>query len=357
MGAYILRRLILIVPTLLGILLLNFIILQFAPGGPVESFVARFENVEGGTIDRISGGSGDGMQLSRGETGGVQGVDQRYIDEFREQYGLDQPLPVQFLTMVKNYFTFDFGESYLKRQPVIDLVIDRLPISLSLGLWSMLLTYAISIPLGIRKAVRDGSTFDSWTSALIIGAYAVPVFLFGILLLVFFAGGSYLQWFPNRGLFSIGAEDLSWWEQVLDYLWHITLPVIVMAIGGFASLTLLTKNSFLDEIRKQYVMTARSKGLEERRVLYRHVFRNAMLIVIANFPAAFVAIFATSSLIIENLFSLDGLGVLAIEAIGGRDFPILLGTLFIFSLMSLLTQLITDITYTLVDPRIDFAGR
>ncbi len=356
MGAYILRRLILIVPTLLGILLLNFVVLQFSPGGPVESLIAKIENVQGGTLDRIGGGGGDGLQPGQNEAG-PRGIDQRFIDQFREKYGLDEPVWKQFVIMVGNYFTFDFGDSFFKGAPVVDLLLDKLPVSLTLGFWSLLLTYAISIPLGVRKAVRDGSRFDSWTSAIIIAGYAIPVFLFGILLLVFFAGGSYWQIFPNRGLHSVGSEDWPFWRQALDYFHHIVLPVTAMAIGGFAALTLLTKNSFLDEIKKQYVTTARAKGLTERRVLYRHIFRNAMLIIIAGFPAAFIAIFTTSSLIIENLFSLDGLGVLAITAIGERDFPIILGTLFIFSLLALITQLVTDITYTLVDPRIDFERR
>ena len=385
MGAYILRRLLLIVPTLIGIILVNFIVIQFAPGGPVERVLAEVNDIGGGgATDRFTGGAGDGAPASaRGEGGayrGAQGLDPNYIAQLQVQFGFarivcaegyegepdiradeceteDIPAYEQFFIMVGNYLTFDFGESFFKAKPVSELILDKLPVSLTLGFWTFLLAYSISIPLGIRKAVQDGTPFDAWTSGVIIVGYAIPSFLLAILLLIFFAGGSFFQWFPLRGLGSDNWDELSLAGKVLDYLWHIVLPITAMAVGGFATLTLLTKNSFLDEIKKQYVVTARAKGLTEHRVLYGHVFRNAMLIVIAGFPAAVVGIFFGGSLLIENVFSLDGLGLLGYEAVINRDYPIVFGTLYIFSLIGLVTQLVTDITYTLIDPRIDFESR
>ncbi len=363
MGAYILRRLLLIVPTLVGIMLVNFLVIQFAPGGPVEQMIAELNQV-GGATDRISGGGGElaggaGAQSGGGESTyrGARGLDPAYIKELEAQFGLDKPAHERFALMVWNYMRFDFGESFFKSGDVIDIILDKLPVSLTIGFWTLLLSYSVSIPLGVAKAVRDGERFDLWTSAVVIVGYAIPNFLLAIFLLVFFAGGSYWQIFPLRGLTSSGWEDMSLIQQIGDYLWHIILPVFSMAVSGFATLTLLTKNSFLDEIKKQYVMTARAKGLTERRVLYGHVFRNAMLIVVAGFPAAFIGMFFAGSLLIENVFTLDGLGLLGYEAIVGRDYPIVFGTLFLFSLIGLLSQLVTDITYTMIDPRIDFEKR
>ncbi|MCI4664546.1 MAG: microcin C ABC transporter permease YejB [Neomegalonema sp.] len=360
MGAYILRRLLLIIPTLLGILLLNFAVLQFLPGGPVEALMAANEGVEGGALSRTAGATGSEAGPAAGADSqyrGSRGMSEKDIAELKKKWGLDKPVHIQFGITVLNYFTFDFGDSFRKQRPVVDLLAERVPVSLTLGGWTFLLSYLISIPLGVRKAVKDGTPFDSWTSGLIIVGYAIPAFLFAVFLLVFFAGGSFLQIFPISHLHSPDADKMNWWEYTLDYLWHIVLPVLAMTIGSFASLTLLTKNSFLDEIRKQYVMTARAKGLTEQRVLYGHVFRNAMLIVIAGFPAAFFAVFTTATVLIEQVFSLDGLGRLGLEAIENRDYPIVLGSLFIFSLIGLISHLITDLTYTLIDPRIDFEGR
>ena len=359
MGAYILRRLLLIVPTLIGILLINFLILQFLPGGPIESMLAKAENIQGGGLERLQGGAGDGLANTGGDAQyrGARGLDPKYIAQLEEQFGLDKPPVERFFIMLANYFTFDFGKPFFQNGTVVDLILDKLPVSLTLGAWTFLLSYSISIPLGVRKAVKDGTPFDSWTSAVIIIGYAIPAFLFAVLLLVFFAGGSFLQIFPNRGLHSSNWEEMSYAEYVLDYLWHIILPVSAMAIGGFASLTLLTKNSFLDEIKKQYVTTARAKGLTERRVLYGHVFRNAMLIVIAGFPAVFIGVFFSGSLIIETIFSLDGLGRLGAEAAVARDYPVIFGTLFIFGLMSLFVGILSDLMYVFVDPRIDFERR
>lgn len=359
MGAYILRRLILIIPTLIGILLVNFAIIQLAPGGPIDSVLAEMQDV-GSATDRFTGG---GSEAGSGGGGGemryrgAQGLDPAFIAELERQYGLDKPVHEQFLLMLTNYATFNFGDSFFKSGSVAEIIWSKLPVSLTLGFWTLVATYAISIPLGIRKAIKDGEVFDAWTSMIIIIAYSIPTFLVGVLLLTFFAGGSYFQWFPLSGLTSDNWDQLSWAEKVADYFWHIALPVIAMSVSGFATLSLLTKNSFLDEIRKQYVMTARAKGLSEGQVLYGHVFRNAMLIIIAGFPAAFLTLFTTGALLIETVFNLDGLGLLGYEAIQKRDFPIVFGTLFIFSLAGLLANLITDITYTLVDPRIDFEAR
>ncbi|MEM7546978.1 MAG: microcin C ABC transporter permease YejB [Pseudomonadota bacterium] len=358
MASYILRRLILIIPTLLGIMAINFAIIQFAPGGPVEQVIAELTNASGGATERFAGGGGDGIaQSGEGQYKGAQGLDPEFIAELERQFGFDKPPLERFANMVWNYIQFDFGESYFRSVSVIDLILEKMPVSISLGIWTTLLSYLISIPLGIRKAVRDGSRFDTWTSGVIIIGYAIPGFLFAIMLLIFFAGGSYFQWFPLRGLGSSGAENMSTLEWLIDYFHHIALPVLAMAISGFATLTLLTKNSFLDEIGKQYVVTAKAKGLKESTVLYGHVFRNAMLIVVAGFPAAFVSIFFTGSLLIETIFSLDGLGLLGYESIINRDYPVVFGTLYLFGLIGLVMHLITDLVYVQIDPRIDFEGR
>ncbi|MGC6452447.1 MAG: microcin C ABC transporter permease YejB [Candidatus Puniceispirillaceae bacterium] len=357
MLAYILRRLALILPTLFGIMLINFVLVQFVPGGPVEQILAQLEQ-EADVFQGIAGGGGEIRQAS--ETGdylGAQGLPEDFIADLERQFGFDKPAGERFLHMIWDYLRFDFGESYFRSISVTDLIIEKMPVSISLGLWSTLLAYLISIPLGIRKAVRDGTGFDSWTSSLIIVGYAIPGFLFAILLLVLFAGGSYMKIFPLRGLVSPEFADMPAWRQVLDYFWHIALPVLASTISAFATLTLLTKNSFLDEIRKQYVLTARAKGLTERRVLYGHVFRNAMLIVIAGFPAVFVSVFFGSSLIIETIFSLDGLGRMGFEAAVARDYPVVFGTLYIFSLIGLVIGLISDLMYVWIDPRIDFERR
>jgi microcin C transport system permease protein len=356
MAAYILRRLLLIVPTLVGILLVNFILVQFMPGGPVEQVIARLESDTSAT-GRITGGGFETGGGAQGDYRGAQGLPPEFIADLERQFGFDKPPAERFLLMLKNYLTFDFGESYFRSIRVIDLVLEKMPVSITLGLWSTLLAYLISIPLGIRKAMRDGSRFDTWTSGLIIVAYAIPSFLFAIMLLVLFAGGSFWQIFPLRGLTSDDWAELSLWGKVVDYLWHIVLPVTASTIGAFATLTLLTKNSFLDEIKKQYVVTARAKGLTETRVLYGHVFRNAMLIIIAGFPAVFISVFFGGSLIIETIFSLDGLGRLAFESALQRDYPVVFGTLYVFGLMGLVVGLISDLTYVWVDPRIDFESR
>ncbi|QFT97413.1 Inner membrane ABC transporter permease protein YejB [Roseovarius sp. THAF8] len=359
MGAYIVRRLLLIIPTLIGIMIINFALVQFLPGGPVEQAIADIQG-QGDVFGGFAGGEQDGAVTgNEGDSGyiGSQGLPPEFIAELEAQFGLDKPPLERFLTMLGNYATFDFGESYFRKIDVMDLVLEKMPVSITLGIWTMLLSYLVSIPLGIRKAVKDGSSFDTWTSGIIIAAYAIPAFLFGIMLLVLFAGGSYWQIFPLRGLTSDGWEDMTVIGKVLDYLWHIVLPVTALSIGGFATLTILTKNSFLDEIKKQYVMTARAKGLTERRVLYGHVFRNGMLIVIAGFPGVFVSVFFTGSLLIETIFSLDGLGRLFFEAAIGRDYPVMFATLYLTTLIGLVVALIGDLTYVLIDPRIDFEKR
>ncbi|QPH55090.1 microcin C ABC transporter permease YejB [Pontivivens ytuae] len=359
MGAYILRRLLLVIPTLFGIMLINFTLTQFLPGGPIEQIIAEINGAAGST-ERFTGGSGDaGIETAQGggEYQGARGLPPDFIAELEEQFGLDRPPAERFLLMMWNYLQFDFGESYQRSISVVDLVIEKLPVSITLGLWSTLIAYLISIPLGIRKAVKDGTRFDTYTSGIIIVAYAIPGFLFAVLLLVLFAGGSYFQIFPARGLTSPGWETFPWWQKITDYLWHITLPVIASTIASFATLTLLTKNSFLDEIRKQYVMTARAKGLTESRVLYGHVFRNAMLIIIAGFPGLFVSVFFGASLIIETIFSLDGLGLLGFQSAVERDYPVVFGTLYVFGLIGLLIGILSDLMYVLVDPRIDFESR
>jgi microcin C transport system permease protein len=364
LGAYVLRRLALMIPTLFGIMLVNFIVVQFAPGGPVEQVIAELTAVGGGATERFSGGGGDAAGAAQaqggasGEYRGAQGLDPEFIADIERQFGFDKPPAERFLLMLWNYLRFDFGESYFRSASVVDLIIDKMPVSISLGLWTPLLAYTVSIPLGVAKAVRDGSRFDMWTSAVVIVGYAIPGFLFAILLRTLFAEGSeFFPYFPLRGLTSTNFEELSFFEQVLDYFHHIALPILAMAISGFAVLTLLTKNSFLDQIKLQYVATARAKGLSEAKVLYGHVFRNAMLNVIAGFPAAFISILFTGSLLIEVIFSLDGLGLLGYEAVLNRDYPIVFGTLYIFGLIGLLLQLLTDLVYVWVDPRIDFESR
>ncbi len=356
---YILRRLALIIPTLFGIMVINFTLVQFVPGGPIEQIIAQLEG-EGDVFERFAGGGADTNIGDRGDSyRGARGLPPEFIAQLEREFGFDRPPVERFFNMMWNYVRLDFGTSYFRSIGVIDLVIEKMPVSISLGLWSTLLAYLVSIPLGIAKAVRDGSRFDTWTSGAIIVGYAIPGFLFAVLLLVVFAGGSYFQIFPSRGLTSSQEvwDQLSPIGKVLDYLWHITLPVVASTISAFATLTLLTKNSFLDEIRKQYVMTARAKGLTERRVLYGHVFRNAMLIVIAGFPAVFVGVFFGGSLLIETIFSLDGLGRLAFEAAVARDYPVMFGTLFVFGLIGLVVGLISDLMYVWIDPRIDFETR
>ena len=362
MIAYILRRLLLMIPTMIGIMGISFIVIQFAPGGPVEQVIAQLSGQGDSADARLSGG-GDMLNQSVGtEEGGsryrgAQGLDPELIAKLEKQFGFDKPPLERFLEMMWNYIRFDFGESFFRNTSVIDLIIEKMPVSISLGLWVLLISYAISIPLGIRKAVSDGSRFDVWTSGVIVIGYAVPGFLFGILLIVLFAGGSFFDWFPLRGLTSDNFDQLSWWEKILDYFWHLALPLTALLLSAFATTTLLTKNSFIDEIRKQYVVTARAKGLGERQVLYGHVFRNAMLIVIAGLPAAFISAFFTGSLLIENIFSLDGLGRLGYLAVVNRDYPIVFATLYIFSLMGLVVGLISDLIYPWIDPRIDFDRR
>lgn len=364
MGAYIVRRLLLIVPTLLAIMLVNFAVAQVVPGGPIERILAQLEGTAVGATARVSGAGGETLAAGRGPGSseasryrGAQGLDREYIARLERQFGFDKPVHERFLQMMKGYLRFDFGESYFRSQSVLSLILEKMPVSISLGLWTTLLVYLISIPLGVAKAVRDGSRFDVWSSGVVIFGNAVPSFLFAILLVVVFAGGRYVDWFPLRGLTSENWQDLAWPARILDYLWHIALPVASLVIGGFASLTILTKNSFLDEIHKQYVVTARAKGLPERRVLYGHVFRNAMLIVIAGFPAAFIGILFTGSVLIEVIFSLDGLGLLGYRSVLDRDYPVVFANLFIFSLIGLIVSLISDLTYTLIDPRIDFERR
>ncbi|MCF4165818.1 microcin C ABC transporter permease YejB [Zavarzinia compransoris] len=362
MGIYLLRRLLLIVPTLFGIITINFLVVQLAPGGPVEQIIARYTTADSGMQGRLSSGGNETFS-STSSSGtseryrGARGLDPAFIEKLEKQFGYDRPMGERFLKMVGDFLRFDLGSSFFQARPVIDLVLEKLPVSISLGLWTTLLVYLISIPLGVAKAVRDGSRFDVWTSGVVVVGYAVPSFLVAVFLIVLFAGGSFWSIFPLRGLVSDGFADMPLGRQILDYAWHMALPVLSMVIGGFATLTLLTKNSFIDEIGKQYVTTARAKGLGERRILYGHVFRNAMLIVIAGFPAAFVSIFFTSSLLTEVIFSLDGLGLLGFQAAEKRDYPIIFGTLYLFSLIGLLTSIVSDFTYTLVDPRIDFERR
>ena len=368
MLAYIVRRLLLIVPTLFGIMVINFVVIQSAPGGPVEQLIQQL--TEGGAPDvtaRVSGtATGDVAAGGEARTGGedvtsryrgARGLDPEFIREIERMYGFDKPMHERFFQMMGQYLRFDFGTSYFRDQSVVDLVLEKMPVSISIGLWTTLLTYLISIPLGIRKAVRDGSRFDIWTSGVVIVGNAIPSFLFAILLIVLFAGGSYFNWFPLRGLVSDNWHELSWPMRIVDYFWHMALPLTAMVIGAFAGLTMLTKNSFLEEINKQYVVTARAKGLSQRRVLYGHVFRNGMLIIIAGFPGAFIGILFSSALLIEIIFSLDGLGLLGFDAALTRDYPVMFGTLYVFTLLGLVMNLVSDLTYVLVDPRIDFESR
>ncbi len=361
MGAYILRRLLLMIPTIVGIMAISFTIVQFAPGGPVEQVIAQLTGQGDNATGRLSGATDMLAQQpfddSSSKYRGAQGLDPELIAKLDKQFGFDKPPLERFGQMMWNYIRFDFGESFFRNTTVIDLIAQKLPVSISLGIWILIFSYAISIPLGIRKAVQDGSTFDVWTSGIIIIGYAVPSFLFGIMLIVLFAGGSFFDWFPLRGLVSDNFADLSWWQKILDYLWHLVLPLISLSLAAFATTTLLTKNSFIEEIKKQYVITARAKGLSERRVLYGHVFRNAMLIVIAGFPGAFISAFFTGSLLIENIFSLDGLGRLSYLSVVQRDYPVVFATLFIFSLLGLVVSLVSDLIYTWIDPRIDFERR
>jgi microcin C transport system permease protein len=362
MFAYIARRVLLMIPTVFGILLISFVIVQFAPGGPVERILAQLQGVDSGATANFGGGGGEVGRTGGGgdfssKYRGAQGLDPKFIAELEKQFGFDKPAYERFFIMLKDYASFNFGRSYFRDKPVLQLIKEKLPVSISLGLWMTLFSYAISIPLGIHKAVRDGSRFDVWTSAVIIVGYAIPSFLFAILLIVLFSGGSFWQIFPLRGLTSENFDSLSWPAKVADYLWHITLPVTALTLGAFATTTFLTKNSFLDEIRKQYVQTARMKGLSERRVLYGHVFRNAMMIVVAGFPGAFIGAFLGGSLLIETIFSLDGLGLLSFESIVNRDYPVVFANLYIFALIGLVVNLLSDLTYMWIDPRIDFSTR
>jgi microcin C transport system permease protein len=369
MGAYIIRRILFMIPTLLGIMLVSFVVVQFAPGGPVERIIAQLSGADTGATSRISGSPGGDfgargqvqgasqLDAANSKYRGAQGLDPEFIKSLEKQFGFDKPTHERFALMLWNFLTFDFGKSYFRDVKVLDLVKEKLPVSMSLGIWMMLITYLISIPLGIRKAVADGSRFDVWTSGVIIIGYAIPGFLFAILLIILFAGGSFFDVFPLRGLTSDNWALLPWWRKALDYFWHLVLPIVSMGLGAFATMTLLTKNSFLDEIRKQYVLTARAKGCAENQVLYGHIFRNAMLIVIAGFPSAFVHAFFSGSLLIETIFSLDGLGLLSFESVLNRDYPVVFATLYIFSLVGLVVNLISDLTYTWVDPRIDFETR
>jgi microcin C transport system permease protein len=368
MGAYVVRRLLLLIPTLFAIMLVNFAVVQIVPGGPIERVLAQLDQTAVDPTARVAGGGGETVGGSSGPGPGAggaggksyrgsQGLDPAFIRQLEQQFGLDQPAWKRFGIMMGNYLRFDFGKSWFKDRSVVSLVAEKLPVSISLGVWTTLLVYLISIPLGVAKAVRDGSRFDVWTSGVVIAGNAIPSFLFAILLIVVFAGGRYFDWFPLRGLVSENWEALSWPARIADYLWHMVLPITSMVIGGFASLTILTKNSFLEEIHKQYVTTARAKGLTETSVLYKHVFRNAMLIVIAGFPAAFIGVLFTGALLIEVIFSLDGLGLLGFEAAINRDYPIMFATLYVFTLLGLLLGLVGDLTYMFVDPRIDFESR
>lgn len=363
MGVYILKRLGLMFPTLFGIMIINFLIVQTAPGGPVEQIIAELTGEETTATARISGGGGGDLGASsntddaRASYEGTRGLDPDFVKELEKQFGFDKPMHERFFQMMWSYINFDFGTSYYQDRSVVSLVLERMPVSISLGFWTLLITYGISIPLGISKAVRDGTPFDIWTSAAIFVGYAIPAFLFAILLIVLFAGGNYWDFFPLRGLTSDNFNELSTWGKIRDYFWHITLPILAMVIHGFATLTLLTKNLFIEEINKQFVLTARAKGLTEKRVLYGHVFRNSMLIVVAQLPGALVNVLFTGALLIEIIFSLNGLGLLGFEAAINRDYPILFGTLFFYTLVGLVMHLIGDLTYVLVDPRIDFETR
>jgi microcin C transport system permease protein len=359
MGAYILKRLLLMIPTLLGVMLLTFAVIQFVPGGPIERIIAQMEG-DGSDANAQLGAGTENIadNNSQGTTyRGAKGLDPEFIKKLEKQFGFDKPPAERFLLMISNYARFDFGESYFRSKPVLGLIAEKLPVSISLGLWILIITYAVSIPLGIRKAVKDGSTFDIWTSAVISIGYAIPSFILAIFLIIVFAGGSYYNWFPLRLLTSDNFSDLSLWGKIKDYAWHLALPLTALGIGSFATMTLLTKNSFLDEIKKQYVTTARAKGLTENKVLYGHVFRNAMMLVISGFPAAFLHAFFTGSLLIEQVFSLDGLGFLTYKSVVDRDYAVVFANLYIFTLIGLVVALISDLMYTWIDPRIDFEAR
>jgi microcin C transport system permease protein len=368
MTAYIARRILFMIPTIFGIMLVSFVVVQFAPGGPVERVIAQLSGADTGATSRISGSaSGDFSSRGAGASGpqaevnskyrGAQGLDPAFVKSLEKQFGFDKPAYERFFIMLWNYIRFDFGKSYFRDVSVLHLISEKLPVSISLGVWMTLLSYLISIPLGIRKAVRDGSQFDIWTSGVIIVGYAIPGFLFAILLIILFAGGSFFQFFPLRGLVSDGWSQFPWWQKIFDYFWHLVLPIVSMGLAAFATMTLLTKNSFLEELRKQYVLTARAKGCSETQVLYGHIFRNAMLLVIAGFPAAFVSAFFAGALLIETIFSLDGLGLLSFESVLNRDYPVVFANLYIFALVGLVVNLISDLTYTWIDPRIDFETR
>ncbi|PPQ32975.1 microcin C ABC transporter permease YejB [Rhodopila globiformis] len=358
MGAYLVRRLLLVIPTLFGIIAINFVVVQFAPGGPVEQMISELKGRGTGVIGRVTGaGAAETAPTSDNGYRGARGLDPHVLADIRKMFGFDKPPLERFLLMVRGYLTFDFGRSFFRDKPVIELVKEKMPVSVSLGLWSTLLVYFVSIPLGIAKAVRDGSRFDVASSAAVLVGYAVPGFLFAILLVVLFAGGSFVQWFPLRGLHSEGAAAWSMPARITDYLWHMVLPTTALVVGGFAGLTVLTKNCFLEEIRKQYVVTARAKGAGEQRILYRHVFRNAMLLIVAGFPSAFIGILFSSALLVEIIFSLDGMGLLGFESAMRRDYPVMFGTLYMFTLLGLLMQIVGDMMYTVVDPRIDFEAR
>ena len=359
MHQYILKRLLLIIPTLIGIMTLNFFIVQVAPGGPVEQAIAKYQGIDSDATSRVT--SGINSEIKQGSSDskyrGAQGVDPEYIEALEKLYGFDKPLHERYFSMLWHYINFDFGDSFYRDKSVIDLIYEKMPVSISLGLWTTLLAYLISIPLGIKKATAHGSRFDVWTSTIVTVGYAIPAFIFAIMLVVLFAGGSYYSWFPLRGLTSDNFEQLSWFGQIKDYFWHLTLPIFASVLASFATLTMLTKNSFLDEINKQYVITARAKGCSKNRVLYGHIFRNAMLLVLAGLPAALIGIFFTGSMLIEVIFSLDGLGLLSFEAVISRDYPVIFGSLYIFTLVGLVLKLVSDVTYTLIDPRITFEGQ
>ena len=359
MHQYILKRLLLIIPTLIGIMTLNFFIVQVAPGGPVEQAIAKYQGIDSDATSRVT--SGTNSEIKQGSSDskyrGAQGVDPEYIEALEKLYGFDKPLHERYFSMLWRYINFDFGDSFYRDKSVIDLIYEKMPVSISLGLWTTLLAYLISIPLGIKKATAHGTRFDVWTSTIVTVGYAIPAFIFAIMLVVLFAGGSYYSWFPLRGLTSDNFEQLSWFGQIQDYFWHLTLPIFASVLASFATLTMLTKNSFLDEINKQYVITARAKGCSKNRVLYGHIFRNAMLLVLAGLPAALIGIFFTGSMLIEVIFSLDGLGLLSFEAVISRDYPVIFGSLYIFTLVGLVLKLISDVTYTLIDPRITFEGQ
>ncbi|WP_196158764.1 microcin C ABC transporter permease YejB [Reinekea sp. G2M2-21] len=362
MGSYVIRRLLLMIPTLWAIITLNFFIVQIAPGGPVDRILGQMQGINGELLDRVTNANQEETSVTfdnaeQTSYRGAQGLDPEIVAAIEKRFGFDKPITERYFDLLWNYITFDFGDSLFKSGTVIELIVDRMPVSVSLGLWSTLIIYLVSIPLGIRKALRHGTHFDAWTTTILVALNAIPGFLFAVLLVILFAGGSYFDWFPLRGLVSINWQDLPWWQKILDYFWHMTLPIVATVVGGFTVLAMLTKNSFLDEISKQYVVTARAKGNSENRVLYKHVFRNAMLIIIAGFPATFISMFFTGSVLIEVIFSLEGLGLLGFEATTQRDYPVMFATLYIFTLLGLLLGLIGDLMYTIVDPRIDFSAR